>query len=81
MRSRFLRTRLTGLTGAFSIGALNIQQREKGASPSTNFTAIRLRRDVLANSDVGVMLLNKDVAGSAYNRALVRMPTSDSFAI
>ena len=63
-------TRLTGRTGAYSIGALNIQQREKGISPSTNFTALRLRRNVLANSDIGVMLLNKEVAGDAYNRAL-----------
>ena len=28
--------------------------------PSTNFTAVRVRRDILANSDVGVMLLNKE---------------------
>ena len=62
-------TRLTGRTGAYSIGALNIQQQRKDASPSTNFTALRLRRNVLANSDVGVMLLNKDASGSAYNRA------------
>ncbi len=62
-------TRLTGRTGGFSIGALNIQQQQKDASPSTNFTALRLRRNVLANSDIGVMLLNKDSSGSAYNRA------------
>ena len=62
-------TRLTGRTGNFSIGALNIQQQKKDASPSTNFTALRLRRNVLANSDVGVMFLNKDASGSAYNRA------------
>jgi hypothetical protein len=37
--------------------------------PATNYTALRLRRDVLRNSDVGVMFLNKDVSGSAYNRA------------
>jgi hypothetical protein len=28
-----------------------------------------LRRDVFSNSDVGVMFVNKDVSGSAYNRA------------
>ncbi|HWI18211.1 MAG TPA: hypothetical protein VNT81_10720, partial [Vicinamibacterales bacterium] len=50
------------------VGALNIQQREKDASPSTNFTALRLRRDILANSDVGVMFLNKDPKGSDHNR-------------
>jgi hypothetical protein len=62
-------TRLTGRTGDYSIGALNIQQQKDGPSPSTNFTALRLRRNVLANSDVGVMFLNKEPSGAAYNRA------------
>ena len=67
-------TRLTGRAGGFSIGVLNIQQRAEETendleiTPSTNFTALRLRRDVFAQSDIGVMLLNKDVSGSAYNR-------------
>ena len=52
-------TRLTGRQGAYSIGLLNIQQRTDGPSPSTNFTAIRVRRDILRNSDIGVMFLNK----------------------
>ena len=34
-------TRLTGRVGDWSVGALNIQQREKDSSPSTNFTALR----------------------------------------
>jgi hypothetical protein len=62
-------TRITGRVGDWSVGALNIQQQEKDASPSTNFTALRLRRDVLANSDIGVMLLNKEQSGDGYNRA------------
>ena len=61
-------SRVTGRAGPYSIGALNIQQREQGPVPSTNFTAVRLDRSVLANSDVGVMLLNKDAAGNGYNR-------------
>jgi len=62
-------SRITGRVGGWSVGALNIQQREKDVSPSTNFTALRLRRDILANSDVGVMMLNKDPQGSDHNRA------------
>jgi len=62
-------TRLTGRVGGWSVGALNIQQREKNLSPSTNFTALRLRRDILANSDLGVMMLNKDPNGADHNRA------------
>jgi hypothetical protein len=62
-------TRLTGRVGGWSVGALNIQQREQDATPATNFTSLRARRDILANSDIGVMLLNKDPNGSDYNRA------------
>jgi Domain of unknown function (DUF5916) len=62
-------TRLTGRAGGWSVGALNIQQREKNLSPSTNFTALRMRRDILRNSDIGVMMLNKEPQGDHYNRA------------
>src|SRR5882672_1451303 len=61
-------TRLSGRQGAYSVGALNIQQREHGGVPPTNFTSLRLRRDVLANSDVGAVLLDKEVMGPAFNR-------------
>jgi hypothetical protein len=61
-------TRLSGRQGAYSIGILNIHQREDGGVPGTNFTALRLRRDVLANSDVGAVLLDKEVAGPEFNR-------------
>jgi len=61
-------TRLTGRQGAYSIGVLNIQQREQGATPGANFTALRLRRDILSNSDIGAVLLNKEQGGPAFNR-------------
>ena len=61
-------TRLSGRQGAYSLGVLNIQQREDQGVAATNFTALRLRRDVLANSDVGAVLLDKEVAGPAFNR-------------
>ena len=34
-------TRLTGRQGVYSVGLLNIQQREEGPVPATNFTALR----------------------------------------
>jgi Domain of unknown function (DUF5916)/Carbohydrate family 9 binding domain-like len=61
-------TRLTGRQGAYSVGLLNIQQREDGSVPATNFTALRLRRDILANSDIGAIVLNKEVGGPHFNR-------------
>ena len=63
-------TRLTGRAGGFSIGALNIQQQREGGTPATNYTALRLRRDILSQSDVGVMLLNKEANGPHFNRVV-----------
>ena len=40
--------------------------------PATNFTALRLRRDILANSDIGAMVLNKEEAGAHFNRVAGR---------
>jgi len=61
-------TRLTGREGAYSLGILNIQQREDQGVLASNFTALRLRRDVLANSDIGAVFLDKEVAGPQFNR-------------
>ena len=61
-------TRLTGREGRYSLGVLNIQQRESGGVRATNFSALRMRRDILANSDIGAVLLNKEEAGPGYNR-------------
>ncbi len=71
-------TRLTGRLGSsYELGFLNIQQEEFGLpetsnfSQATNFTVARLRRNILANSDIGVMLVNKSVMNSAhFNRVL-----------
>ena len=63
-------TRLTGRAGGFLVGALNIQQRGRDASPAANVTAFRLRHDVLANSDVGVLFLNRAEHGGRFNRVV-----------
>jgi hypothetical protein len=63
-------TRLTGRTGRYSLGLLNIQQRREAAVPATNFTAIRVRRDILANSDVGAVFLSRQADGPRYNRVV-----------
>jgi hypothetical protein len=49
--------RLTGRAGAFSIGALNIQTDDKPSAnaSATNFTAMRLKRNILRRSNVGVL--------------------------
>ena len=59
--------RLTGRTGAYTIGALNIQQRADAAigAPSTNFSVLRLKRDILKQSSVGVIVTNRSQSVNA----------------
>ncbi|MBI4463188.1 MAG: carbohydrate binding family 9 domain-containing protein [Acidobacteria bacterium] len=62
--------RLTGRVGAFSLGFMNIQTRSEGPIPANNFTVARLRRNILANSDVGFMFLNRQSRQPRdYNRS------------
>src|SRR5213075_489188 len=47
-------TRLSGRAGRYSVGILDIQQREDSGVAATNFGAVRIKRDILANSDIGM---------------------------
>jgi hypothetical protein len=58
--------RLTGRAGAFSIGALNIQTDDQPSvkAQATNFTAIRLKRNIFRRSNVGVIATRRGPAAS-----------------
>ena len=54
---------MTGKVGAFDVGALSVQADELGNDvESTNFTAVRLRRDVLRRSSIGAIFTNRSVS-------------------
>lgn len=59
--------RLTGRTGAYTIGAINIQQRADASigAPSTNFSVVHVHRDILKQSNVGVIFTNRSQAVNA----------------
>ncbi len=58
--------RVTGKIGSFDVGALSIQTDELGADiESTNFSVLRLRRDILARSSIGVLLQNRSKSALA----------------
>ena len=54
--------RLTGRSGPYSIGVLNIQSEkdEPSNSRTTNFTVVRLKRNVLRRSNIGVLYTRRD---------------------
>jgi hypothetical protein len=58
--------RITGKVGPWAVGALNIQTGDEAVSrtPATNFTVVRLKRDVLRRSAVGVMATNRSAAAN-----------------
>ncbi len=57
---------MTGKIGSFDVGALSIQTDDLGTDiESTNFSVLRLRRDVLARSNIGVLLQNRSESAVA----------------
>jgi hypothetical protein len=65
--------RLTGRAGRFTVGLLNIQAGDSAQSstPATNFSVVRVKRDVLRKSSVGLIATNRSVGptGSGTNQA------------
>lgn len=53
--------RVTGKIGAFDVGLLSIHADDEpsAGAESTNFSVVRLRRDVLARSSIGVLFGNR----------------------
>jgi Domain of unknown function (DUF5916) len=53
--------RLTGRAGRYSLGLLNIQTGDEplARAQSTNFSVVRLRRDILRRSNVGALLTHR----------------------
>jgi hypothetical protein len=57
--------RLTGRVGPFSVGAINIQTEAEGEIASTNFTVLRLKRNVFRRSSIGALYTGRSVSTSA----------------
>ena len=56
--------RLTGRIGKYQVGLIDMQTRDDEASgtDATNFSVVRVRRDVLRRSSIGVMATSRSVA-------------------
>jgi hypothetical protein len=55
--------RMTGTVGPFGLGVLNIQAEDvTGNPPATNFSVVRLQRDILRRSSVGVLFTGRSVS-------------------
>lgn len=66
--------KLIGRSGRVSVAALSLQSEETTLEggirlPTTNTTALRLKRDVSKNSHIGLMVLSQQAASNRYSRA------------
>jgi hypothetical protein len=63
--------RLTGRTGAFDIGALNIQTAAKAPARAvaTNFSVLRVKRNIFRQSYVGIIATNRAPSEGNSNQA------------
>jgi len=59
--------RVVGKVDEYDIGVLDMQTAKKGNEPTTNYASVRVKRSILNQSYVGMMLINKQVSGG-YNR-------------
>jgi hypothetical protein len=62
--------RLTGNLGGLTIGALTVQTERTTEEPANNFSVVRVRKNVFANSDVGAIVMSRQStdASSDFNR-------------
>jgi hypothetical protein len=85
--------KMVGKIGKYQVGAMNIltddvtiqEEDETTKVNATNFTVVRLQRDILRRGTIGIMLLNKEESHSSdFNRSLGldgRFPLSHYFTI
>ena len=73
--------KLTGRAGDWSLGLLDVQtsehvlsvaegEQEQEIEPSTNWSVLRIKRNVGVRSNLGAIFTNKQVAGGGYNRVV-----------
>jgi len=63
--------KLAGKAGRYNLGLINLQSLARGDTPGNNFTVLRVIRDVLGQSAVGLMITNRQsTEGGDWNRAI-----------
>ncbi len=71
--------KLSGRAGPYSLGVMNVQTQGTDLAlpdggglyePSMNYTVARVKRDILSNSSVGVILTNNQSSSSDFSRLL-----------
>lgn len=74
--------RLTGKIGPFGVGVMNIETRadETTGTPRTNFSVVRLKRDILRRSTVGAILTHRSASALVRGASNVVYGADASFS-
>lgn len=59
--------KLTGQVGAFDIGALQVRTREEGSAPGEDFSVVRIRRRLFAQSYLGGLVTRRSTRAAAVD--------------
>ena len=66
--------RVTGRVGRTTLGLVNMETRDDDAStsPATNFSVVRVKRDILRRSSIGLLATNRSTAqaGNGYSQVV-----------
>ena len=61
--------KLVGKAGSYNIGVIEMQTDHEGSSPSTNFSIVRVKKDVLEKSYIGFIATNVSPHGGHTSQA------------
>lgn len=82
--------KVSGKAGDYSLGLLSVETKKKGDELETNYTVLRIKKDILTRSDIGLIAINKDVTeedrfnrtiGADLNLSLLRNLNINSFLV
>ncbi len=59
--------RLTGSMAGMTVGALSMQASAMEGTPASQYSALRLRRNLFAGSDIGIIALDREALGTDRN--------------
>lgn len=62
--------KLIGRASGLDLGVLSVQTDRSGSTPGSNYSVLRAKRNVLARSNVGWFLSNRQTSSADYNRVV-----------
>lgn len=62
--------KLTGKIGRYTLGFMSVETKGASGEPETNYSVLRIKRDILTRSDLGLIFINKEPLDGGFNRTI-----------